>query len=149
MTTDATPVNGDKAQEVIDVLKDQIAREYSPPTLKRDAHPKMHGCVQAELVVEGDVPKELRRGVFAEPAKYCAWVRFSNAFRIQHDLELETRGMAIKLLGVPGKKLLPDEEFTQDFLRPRRTPSSCRRPTGTSSSYARSPRTRPRRSGSS
>jgi hypothetical protein len=109
-------VNADEATRLIETLEGQIERDNAPPTLKRDAHPKMHGCVQAELVVEGDVPAELRHGVFAKPAVYRAWVRFSNAFRIQHDLEFETRGMAIKLLGVPGKKLSKDESQTQDFL---------------------------------
>jgi hypothetical protein len=55
--------------------------------------------------------------VFAKPdTQYRAWIRFSNAFRIQHDLEFETRGMAIKLLEVPGRKLSDDEAGTQDFL---------------------------------
>jgi hypothetical protein len=116
VTPGAASVNPDEAAKLVELLEQQIQQEHSPPTLKRDAHPKMHGCVQAELVVDESVSPELRHGVFAEPKTFRAWVRFSNAFRIQHDLEFETRGMGIKLLDVPGDKLSPDEKETQDFL---------------------------------
>src|SRR5207253_3469825 len=46
-------------------------------------------------------------------------VRFSNGSGArQHDAKADVRGVAIKLLGVPGKKLIPGMENakTQDFL---------------------------------
>ena len=84
----------------------------------------MHGCVQAVLRVDAQVPDELRHGVFAEPGReYRAWVRFSNALGIEHDLKFINRGMAIKLLDVKGDdRLLPNElpfmleTGTQDFV---------------------------------
>jgi hypothetical protein len=110
---------------LVNTLERQLDQQYARPHVKRDAHPKMHGCVQAILKVDhqtgGDASK-LRRGIFETPREYPAWVRFSNAFRIQHDLELETRGMAIKLLGVEGNRALPEglendrDVQTQDFL---------------------------------
>jgi Dyp-type peroxidase family len=106
--------------DVVSTLERQVQQDYGPPRVKRDAHPKMHGCVQAELFVDPKIPLDLQHGVFVKPAKpdacYKAWIRFSNAFRIQHDLEFETRGMGIKLLDVPGPKLSDDEAGTQDFL---------------------------------
>jgi hypothetical protein len=114
--------------EIIAEATRQIEAEHTPPWLKRDAHPKMHGCVQATLEVADLQDPEYEpyaRGVFAHGGRtYNAWVRFSNAFSIQHDLEVETRGMAVKLLEVTGDALpeaevvsTPDgDRYTQDFL---------------------------------
>ena len=45
------------------------------------------------------------------------WVRFSNGVGWkQADRTLDARGMAVKLMGVPGEKLIADEAATQDFL---------------------------------
>lgn len=112
-----------QVDDLIKTLETQIAHDYTPPHFKRDAHPKVHGCVQGVLEVCPDLPEHLREGLFAHPRSYCAWVRFSNAFKIQHDLEFETRGMAIKLVdvgdapraltaGLEGDR----ERRTQDFL---------------------------------
>jgi hypothetical protein len=103
--------------QLVSTIEAQVRHDFAPPHLKRDVHTKMHGCVQAELHVDSDVPEELRHGVFARPGRtYLAWVRFSNGFGIQHDLERDTRGMAIKLLGVEGERLPEAEGDTQDFL---------------------------------
>ena len=45
---------------------------------RRDAHPKGHGCVTAEFQVLADLPADLAWGLFAAPATYKAWIRFSN-----------------------------------------------------------------------
>ncbi len=83
----------------------------------RQQHAKSHGLVRGELVVEAGVPSDLRHGLFREPATYPAVVRFSNG---QHtdDADPGAHGMAIKLLGVRGPKLLPRErdETTHDFV---------------------------------
>jgi catalase len=96
-----------------------LDREYPPGTVvRRDAHPKHHGLVAASFVVD-DVPEDLRHGVFAAPHRYEAWVRFSNGSpRVQPDRKRDQRGLAIKLLGVRGEKMLADERDaqTQDFV---------------------------------
>lgn len=91
----------------------------------RDAHAKGHGCVRAEFRVEPDVPARLKAGVFAEPRAYKAWIRFSNGSGAPHDDHAgDGRGMAIKLTGVSGKKLLADSNaghwWTDDAGRPGR-----------------------------
>jgi hypothetical protein len=61
----------------------------------------------------------LRVGVFAEPKTYQAYIRFSNQDGVPNpDIKNDIRGMAIKLLGVPGEKILEDERDaqTQDFI---------------------------------
>ncbi|CAD5110383.1 catalase family protein [Zestomonas carbonaria] len=86
----------------------------------RDAHAKSHGCVRAEVSVAADLPETLRQGVFGEPGKtWQAWVRFSNGNAYpQFDRARDARGMAIKLLDVPGDKLLsrPGGQDEQDFV---------------------------------
>jgi catalase len=85
---------------------------------RRDAHAFDMGCVRASFVVEGDLPVELRHGIFAKPGKtYEAWIRFSNGNYFRTPARSpDARGMAIKLMGVEGQKILPDEQFTQDFV---------------------------------
>jgi hypothetical protein len=92
-------------------------RGHHPPhrlPALRDAHPKHHGCVRAEFIVEGDNPEQadLRHGVFAHPGRtYHCWVRFSNALKERHDLAPDARGMAVKLMDVD-----TSASGTQDFL---------------------------------
>ncbi|MFZ6864604.1 catalase family protein [Undibacterium sp. Ji67W] len=100
-------------------LQAKITQEYPKGIMRRDAHPKMHGLVRAYFIVEPDLPPELRVGVFKENRRYKAWIRFSNQNgTIQPDIKNDIRGMAIKLMGVPGKKLLESEqdEQTHDFI---------------------------------
>ncbi|APC18085.1 catalase [Pseudomonas frederiksbergensis] len=86
----------------------------------RDAHAKAHGCVKAEVQVLADLTPELRQGVFAEAGKtWQATLRLSNGNAYpQFDSVRDARGMAIKLLDVPGKQLLKDQQSRgeQDFV---------------------------------
>lgn len=100
-------------------MEDQVKRMYDDKKMLRQVHTKMHGCVKAEFIIEPDLPEGLQVGVFSEIKSYHAWVRFSNGnTKPQADKKKDIRGIAIKLLGVPGEKLLNDEflEPTQDFL---------------------------------
>jgi catalase len=101
-------------------LVDEVQKQ-SGPTFRRDAHAKAHGCVTAEFTVRDDLPEELRTGVFIPGHTYRAWIRFSNGnAAVLPDDKPDARGMAIKLMGVDGPKLLTsaDEKDakTQDFL---------------------------------
>jgi catalase len=116
----AAPAQSAAVASIIASLEQALAREYPPgSTVRRDAHPKHHGLVQARLEVDATVPPDLRHGVFASPTRYDAWVRFSNGSPcIRPDTKKDQRGLALKLFGVPGEKLLDDERdaVTQDFL---------------------------------
>jgi hypothetical protein len=95
----------------------EISKQLQAPKL-RGQHPKGHGTVWAEFTVASDLPESLRVGVFKEPGKtYPAWIRFSNALAMD-DTKPGLHGMAIKLMGVEGKKVLEDQENaqTQDFV---------------------------------
>lgn len=100
-------------------LKAKIIRDNPTGIMRRDAHPKMHGVVKAEFIVEPNLPPELQVGIFKEPTIYQTWIRFSNQDgSINPDSGGDIRGMAIKLMGVPGQKVLESEqdEQTHDFI---------------------------------
>lgn len=87
----------------------------------RDAHRKAHGCVRAQFTVLPDVPASLAHGLFAQPGRYDAVVRFSNGSgQNQDDDARDARGMALKVHGVSGPKVLsqvpPGESLSQDFV---------------------------------
>ncbi|MFL5356521.1 catalase [Archangium sp.] len=88
-----------------------------PPS--RALHAKGHVGAQGELLVPAGLPEPLRVAFFAEPRSWPVYVRFSNGSgRHQHDRTPDVRGMALKLVGVPGRKLIPglEDKRTQDFL---------------------------------
>lgn len=99
-----------QVRKALETATDGIAR--------RDAHPKAHGCVRGRFTVEDELPDHLARGTFVPGAEYDAWVRYSNGSQ-QDDRTDDARGMAIKLIGVEGEKLLPGAEataVTHDFV---------------------------------
>lgn len=85
--------------------------------IDRGFHPKGHYVIKGQLVVRDDVPEFARVGVLASPATYPAWVRFSNGQPGSvKDSARDVRGLAVKIVGVPGERLMPGEATTQDFL---------------------------------
>ena len=54
-----------------------MERAYRPGTFERGGNTKTHGIVRAEVIVRDDLPAHLRRGVFATPRSFPAYVRFS------------------------------------------------------------------------
>lgn len=105
--------------EMLEEMQAQMNRIYKDGSVPRQIHTKMHGCVKAAFIIEPDLPEELKVGVFKEPKTYHAWVRLSNSSTTpKPDKKKDIRGIAIKLMSVPGEKLLTDAhlEQTQDFL---------------------------------
>ena len=84
---------------------------------RRDAHAFDNGCVRAIFQVNENLPDDLCQGVFVRGRQYKAWIRFSNGNSERRPAWwFDARGMAIKLTGVPGEKLMDDEKHTQDFV---------------------------------
>lgn len=85
----------------------------------RGLHAKGQAGLEAELTTLPDLPEALRVGIFAAPKAYRAYVRFSNGSGSrQHDKVSDVRGIGVKVVGVPGTKLIPgmEDAQTQDFL---------------------------------
>ena len=102
---------------IIESVRELVAR-YRTPEYQRDAHAKGHGCVRAEFEVF-QMDSTYNHGLFAHPGTYEAWIRFSNgSVPIINDPKSDARGMAIKVMNVPGKQLLPKKLAgkTQDFV---------------------------------
>ena len=113
------PGEAEAVDRLVDRMKAAMSHAWAGTTMRRDAHTKTHGVLKAEFTVDRDLPPELRVGLFATPATYRAWVRLSNSVNtIQPDGRRDIRGLAIKLMSVPGLKLLPGDEnqSTQDFI---------------------------------
>ena len=84
----------------------------------RALHYKGNVVARARFEVLAGFPEALRVGLFSAPKTFDAVVRFSNgAAGAQHDRKPDVRGIAVKVLGVEGKKCIPGfEHSTQDFL---------------------------------
>ena len=88
---------------------------------RRAFHAKRHACVQGDFEVLANLPADMSVGpVFAEAGTFPTWVRFSNGTILMGpDGDSVVQGMALKLLGVEGPKVLEGEDAsasTQDFL---------------------------------
>jgi len=95
-----------------------MRRTYPPGGYERGGNTKTHGIVRAEFIVRDDLPAHLRRGIFATPRSYPAYVRYAGPGPNQPEdiKDVGFLSMSVKVMGVPGPKLLEDEKFTQDFL---------------------------------
>ena len=103
--------------EMIALLKRKMAADYERGGTLRDAHPKTVGLLRGRFVVEPDLPRELRVGVFRVPATFDCWVRFSNSSaKVQSDAIADARGVAIKLMAPGGKGRTTDAGMGQDFI---------------------------------
>jgi hypothetical protein len=105
-------------QDIIDTFTEQLHWLWKPGGYERGGNTKTHGIVRAEFVVRDDLPDHLRLGIFVEPRTYPAWVRYSGPGPyITPDIDdVGFMSMAIKLMDVPGPKLLDAERWTQDMF---------------------------------
>ncbi len=105
-------------QEIIDEISAFTRENWLPGAAQRFGNTKTFGVLRGEFTVLPDLPEHLRQGLFAAPRGYPAWVRFSGPGPFAPpDLEdLGQCSVAIKVMGVDGPKLMPDEERTQDLI---------------------------------
>jgi hypothetical protein len=113
------PGEAERLERVAERLRALQRANAAGGKTSRGLHAKAHGGVRATFSVRDGLPDHARHGLFATAQRYDAYVRFSNGSgRRQHDKVDDVRGVAIKVVGVPGKKLIPglEDEKTQDFL---------------------------------
>src|SRR3989440_8070315 len=105
-------------QSIISSFQTQMRDLWKPGGFERGGNTKTHGIVRGEFIVHDDLAPNLRRGIFAEPRRYRAWVRFSGPGPyVTPDIDdVGFMSMSIKLMRVPGPKLLDDDKSTQDLL---------------------------------
>ncbi len=120
-------------QQILEISSFSMKAKPHPPT-RRDQHPKSHGYIQGEFIVEGNISDRLpdgfsqqdfQVGVFAEPKTYPIWIRFSNGGSERGedgdfvpDTVGDFRGIAIKLMDVHGEMAIddPHHQDEQDFM---------------------------------
>lgn len=113
------PDEAERFERYASELRELQKKNARGGTLSRALHAKGHVGAVGELTVPSGLPEALRVAVFSEPRTWPVYVRFSNGSgRHQHDRTPDVRGMALKLVGVPGRKLIPglEDKRTQDFL---------------------------------
>ena len=99
-------------QHITRTMADRYRHAYRP------VHAKSHGMVKANLEVLSGLPPELAQGIFATPANYEVLMRFStNPGDLLADNVSSPRGLALRVLGVQGEMLPPNNGCTsQDFV---------------------------------
>lgn len=121
----------DEAKKIADIAKKTmqlqnkraiVFKEIQGGQKLRGVHPKSHGCVVGDFIINKDIDPSLQVGLFSKPGKqYKTLIRYSNAsVRLVPDLdkgENGSRGMAIKIFDVDGEMLVNDKGANnQDFL---------------------------------
>jgi hypothetical protein len=103
---------------IVESFEKQMRLLWKPGAFERGGNTKTHGIVRGEFIVHNNLPAELRHGIYENPQTYRAWVRFSGPGPyITPDIDdVGFMSISIKLLGVPGPKLMDDEKFTQDMF---------------------------------
>lgn len=91
-----------------------ITSEAEDGIVPRFNQAKTIGCLRGEFRVHGDIPAELKHGVFSEAKTYPAMLRFANATS-RDDAEKDVRGLSIRLSDVEGP-VLWGESGCQDFI---------------------------------
>jgi deferrochelatase/peroxidase EfeB len=112
------PDEEESLQSIIASFGGYMLRTYRPGLFERGGNTKTHGVVRAEVTIRDDLPEHMRRGIFATPRTFPAYVRYSGPGpNLPADIEdVGFVSMAIKLMDVPGPKLLDDEKHTQDMM---------------------------------
>jgi len=112
------PGEEEYTREIIDELTKFTRENWLPGAAQRFGNTKTFGVLRGEFTVLPGLPANLRRGLFAEPRAYPAWVRFSGPGPYAPpDIEdLGQCSVGIKVMGVPGPKLMEDERLTQDLI---------------------------------
>jgi len=85
--------------------------------LRRGAHTKGHGLLDATFEVNDDVDPELRHGLFAQAGRYATVIRTSSyPENPGADTSPNVRGLGVKLLGAPGDRIVDDGTAALDLL---------------------------------
>jgi hypothetical protein len=103
---------------IIRSFNQQMRDLWKPGGFERGGNTKTQGIVRAEFIVHDDIPAHMKRGIYAEARRFNAWVRFSGPGPyITPDIEdVGFMSIGIKLMGVPGPKLMEEEQHTLDMF---------------------------------
>jgi hypothetical protein len=111
------PVEADVLKAIVQsIIIDQVKAHKPGTVARRDVHAFSHGTVAGVFTVSSGLPAEYAVGIFAKPRSYETQIRFSNGTpNSMADIFPNVRGIALKLKGVAGKKLLNGQEDSPDL----------------------------------
>jgi hypothetical protein len=103
---------------IIASFQQQMRALWKPGGVERGGNTKTQGIVRGEFIVHEGLPPALRQGIYAQPRSYPAWVRFSGPGPdITPDIDdVGFMSLSVKLMDVPGPKLMEEEKYTQDLF---------------------------------
>ncbi len=103
---------------IINSFTQQMQKLWKPGGMERGGNTKTQGICRGEFIVHDNLPPQFRHGIYAQPQKFPAWVRFSGPGPyITPDIDdVGFMSISIKLMGVPGPKLVDTEKFTLDMF---------------------------------
>ena len=108
------PDEEESLNNIIDQMADQMRGRFKPGGYERGGNTKTHGVLRATVTIRDDLPEHCRKGIFANPRSYPAYVRYSGPGpNVPSDIQdVGFMSMAVKLMDVPGEKLMDEEKFT-------------------------------------
>lgn len=103
---------------IISTFEQQMRKLWKPGGFERGGNTKTHGIVRGEFIIHENLPAEFRHGIYAQPRTFPAWVRFSGPGPyVTPDIDdVGFMSISIKLMGVPGAKLMEEEQHTIDMF---------------------------------
>jgi len=103
---------------IVQSFTQQMRDLWKPGGYERGGNTKTQGIVRGEFTVHDGLPEHMRRGIYARPQTFRCWVRFSGPGPyITPDIDdVGFMSISIKLMGVPGPKLLEEEQHTLDMF---------------------------------
>jgi hypothetical protein len=103
---------------IISTFEQQMRKLWKPGGFERGGNTKTQGIVRGEFIIHDNLPSEFRHGIYAQPRTFPAWVRFSGPGPyITPDIDdVGFMSISIKLMGVPGPKLMEEEKHTVDMF---------------------------------
>ena len=114
------PILGEEkhVDSIISSFEKQMADLWKPGGYERGGNTKTQGVLRGEFTIHDNLLPQFRHGIFAEPRTFRAWVRFSGPGPyITPDIDDPGfMSISIKLMDVPGPKLMDQEKHTQDFV---------------------------------
>ncbi|MBV9674285.1 MAG: catalase family protein [Verrucomicrobia bacterium] len=105
-------------KSIISSFQTQMGLLWKPGGFERGGNTKTHGIVRGEFIIHDDIPQDFKHGIYATGKAFRAWVRFSGPGPyITPDIDdVGFMSISIKLMGVPGPKLMEDEKHTIDMF---------------------------------
>lgn len=112
------PDEEEHLNSIIRTFEAQMRKLWKPGGVERGGNTKTHGIVRGEFIVHDNLPEQFRRGIYARSQTFRCWVRFSGPGPyITPDIDdVGFMSISIKLLGVPGPKLMEEEQHTLDLF---------------------------------